>query len=279
MDRKSFLFVFGIVFAPFGLVLIAGIALGVVQWRKTESVLTPAHRAFFTAARRGELDGLRAGLHQGVGIDEKEPYNKRTALMRAAAFDHPEAVELLLASRANPNLVDQDARTALHIAAGTGATSVIPLLRGAGADVNALCPYLASQRTPLGVAVRVGDLEMVRALLSAGADPDRTRAGGESPLEDAIDHNRPDLVRALISGGAKLTPAAEFSSPSLLHRAIQNCREGAAEVVKVLVEARADATTRDRQGLTPLEALERMDPRVADVDCFRPLLDALRAAQ
>lgn len=279
MDRKGCLFVFGIVFAPFGLVLGAGIVMSVREWRKKESVLTPAHRAFFTAARRGDVDGLRAGLQQGVGVDEKEPFNQRTALMRAAGFNHSEAVEFLLASRANPNLVDQDARTAVHIAAQTGAVDVVPLLREAGADLNVLCPDLASQRTPVGVAVRVGDVEMVRALLSAGADPERARPNGESPLEDAIDRRQPDLVRALISGGAQLTPSRGGSSPSLLHRAIQNCRDGASEVVKALVEAKADTTTRDPRGLTPLEALEQLDPRVADVDCFRPMLDALRAAQ
>jgi len=265
---------------PFGVVAaIFGVTTFRAQ-RGKESVLTPAHRSFFTAARKGDVQGVRAGLAQGVDVNAHEPANDRTALMRAAAFDRPEAVKALMAARADPNAVDADRRTALHLAAEAGAASVIPLLAAAGASADALSPEVGGERTPLGLAVRAAQVEAVQALLAAGADPNRAGPRTDSPLEDAIFARQVEIVRALVSAKARLAPSsATGAAPSLLHLAISNCRPGAAEIVTILVAAGADAQTRDKKGHTPLQAVEALDPRQTDTECFEPLRAALRATR
>jgi ankyrin repeat protein len=265
---------------PFGIVLVIFGVTTFVGQRRKESVLTPAHRSFFTAARKGDVQGIRAGLAQGVDVNAHEPANDRTALMRAAAFDRPEAVKALMAARADPNAVDADRRTALHLAAAAGAASVIPVLAAAGGSADALSPEVGGERTPLGLAVRAAQVETVRALLAAGADPNRAGPSTESPIEDAIFARQVEIVRALVSARARLTPSsATGAAPSLLHLAIGNCRPGAAEIVGILVEAGADAQTRDKNGHTPLEAVEALDPRLTDTECFEPIRAALRTAR
>ena len=278
MDRKGCLGMAVVMTSP--LWIVAGV-MGVTAYRENtqkQSVLTPAHRAFFTAARKGDVAGIRSGLAQGVDVNAHEPAAGRTALMRAAAFDRTEAVKALLASRADPNAVDDDRRTALHLAARSGAVGVIPLLAAAGASRDAFFPDVGGERTAVGQAVRAGKVEAVRALLAAGADPDRAGPRVESPIEDAIFARRPDIVQALIEGKARLTPSSA-AEPALLHLAISSCAEGAAEIVRLLVEAGADTRARDAKGHTPLEAVKSLDPRSVDTECFAPLREALESAR
>jgi ankyrin repeat protein len=265
---------------PFGVVAVIMGVTTFVGHRRKEAVLTPAHRTFFTAARKGDLAGLRAGLAQGVDVNAHEPANDRTALMRAAAFDRPEAVKALLAARADPNAVDANRRTALQLAAEAGAAKVIPLLVAAGASADALSPDVVGERTPLGLAVRRGQVEAVRALLAAGANPDRAGERTGSPIEDAIFARQVDIVRALIAAKARLAPsAATGAAPSILHLAIGNCRPGAAEIVTMLVEAGADTQTRDTKGHTPLQAVEALDARLTDTECYAPIRSALQGTR
>jgi ankyrin repeat protein len=89
-------------------------------------VLAPDVQAFFTAARRGDAVGLRAGLANGLDVNLAEPLYGRTALMRAAAFDHVAAAEAILAAGGNARAKDFEGDTVLHIAAASGAVNVIP---------------------------------------------------------------------------------------------------------------------------------------------------------
>jgi uncharacterized protein len=278
MDRKSCL-ACSAPFIPFAAVLVVGVVLTMRdQARRREvpaAVATPGQRAFFTAARLGDVAALRDGIGRGQEVNAREPAHGRTALMRAAAFGHLEAVQLLLASRADPRAADAQKLTALHIAADAGEASVIAPLVAAGADPSALAEYGAHPLTPLGVALREGHLDVVTALLAAGADSDRAGPRELPPIQAAIESHRPDLVRALIAGRAALRIPG---SASILHFALRDCRLADLEIVKLLVEAGADTRARDERGDTPLELIEKMDPRRQTVDCYPPIAAYLRSA-
>ena len=58
----------------------------------------------------------------------------------------------------------------------------------------------------LGAAAYAGETEIAKALLAAGAGPDRADPG-TSPLTEALDRCRPALVRLLIARGARVVIA------------------------------------------------------------------------
>jgi ankyrin repeat protein len=244
--------------------------------------LTAAERAFFTAARKGDVAGIKQGLVNGVDVNAVEPAYRRTALMRAAAFDHREAVQVLLAAGANPHVTDADQYTALHIAAEANAVRVIPLIPATPADHHALCLNRHGGSTPLGLAVRTGHVEAVRALLANHGDPAFVEPSDQSLLEQAVDDGRTEIVTALLAAHAPLTPSGHGPlgpSSSILHIAVRRCDRAKLEIVKALVEAGADLTFKDASGHTAREAIEAAEPKYVDVSCYPPILEYLKSKE
>lgn len=97
-----------------------------------------------------------------------------TPLHRAASFGPTSEVRELLRAGGNPNARDEDALTPLHRAAMRNPDPVvIRLLIAAGADANA---RNLDSFTPLHLAGANPSAEVVRALIQAGANPQRARA-------------------------------------------------------------------------------------------------------
>ena len=75
---------------------------------------------------------------------------------------------------------------------------------------NGLGPYGAERHlTPLAAAAKLDDAETVRALLGAGADPERC-SGGMPPLAHAAGKGSCAAIVALLEGGARLESAASL---------------------------------------------------------------------
>jgi len=103
-----------------------------------------------------------------------------TSLMRAALAGDVELARLLLAHGADPHIISKDRETTLMAACGTGFINgyhrqrspadrleLVKLLIESGEDVNAADNYGI---TPLMVAANLGDIEIVKYLISKGAD-------------------------------------------------------------------------------------------------------------
>jgi uncharacterized protein len=103
-----------------------------------------------------------------------------TALMRAALAGDVELAKMLLSYGAKPDIISSDRETTLMAACGTGFINgyhrqrspaerleLVKLLVDMGQDVNAADNYGI---TPLMVAANLGDLEVVKYLVSKGAD-------------------------------------------------------------------------------------------------------------
>lgn len=103
---------------------------------------------------------------------------------------------LLQQDEINPNLQDNRGNTALIIAAERGWDEGVSILIKYGANVNLAN---ASGETPLIRAVQVHDIEVVRQLLAAGANPDRTdNVTGKSARDYARDEARyPQIAKLL----------------------------------------------------------------------------------
>ena len=145
-----------------------------------------------------------------------------------------------------------DEQTPLSLAIGSGNQELVRILIEAGADPNANVAPDYKVGSHLAYAVEEGDVEVVSLLLEAGADPNVSDAdlGAPSyratPLDRAYHNDRADLVRVLMSAGADPGAAGD----SMLLAAISN---GNAEMVSTLVEAGADVHGRDARGRSMLE--------------------------
>ncbi len=92
------------------------------------------------------------------------------------------------------NLVNE---TLLSQSAKEGQAYAALLACTAGANPNAKTGLLG-QDTPLKVAIRSGNLEMVQLLLDNGADVNETGTSDEAPLYTAADHGQTQIVELLL---------------------------------------------------------------------------------
>ena len=103
---------------------------------------------------------------------------------------------LLQQDEINPNLQDNRGNTPLIIAAERGWSEGVQILIKYRANVNLAN---SSGETPLIRAVQVHDIDVVRVLLDAGANPDRTdNVTGKSARDYARDETRyPQIAKLL----------------------------------------------------------------------------------
>ena len=124
----------------------------------------------FESAAFGDLDRLSELLATEPDLVNATSGDGFTPLHLAAFFGQTDAVRLLLARGAEPDVRGQGwmTGTPLSAAAAGGHTAIVLLLLEVGVDPNV---QQAQGFTPLHAAAQNADLEAVRALLDAGADP------------------------------------------------------------------------------------------------------------
>ena len=97
-------------------------------------------------------------------------------------------------------------RTALHIAAASGALGAVNALLDAGASIDARNSY---GTTPIFVAAKGSHIHIVETLVRRGAAYDLTNNGGWTPLHYGRQAvvNSARIVELLLANGARDTPA------------------------------------------------------------------------
>lgn len=97
--------------------------------------------------------------------------------------------------------------------------------------------------TPLTLAAQKGYLEIVKVLIAAKADVNKTNKNGLTPLIFATLNGHLEIVKALIAANADVN----IGDP--LWNAVN---KGHLEIVKALIAAKADVNSTDDEGYTPL---------------------------
>ncbi|HUK32803.1 MAG TPA: ankyrin repeat domain-containing protein, partial [Vicinamibacterales bacterium] len=215
--------------------------------------------ALMYAARQGALDAARALVQAGASLNLADP-DGTPALTFAIINGHYDVATLLVKSGADVNQPDRTGATPLYSAVDMhtlvtsfgrpeltravtdGSLDAAKMLLAHGADPNrplktrvlkrtyqAGDARLAEGATPLMRAAKAGDVVMMKLLVEAGADMDRTNAAGETAMHIAA--NVPKALRFLADEGA---------SPDL----------------------------KNARGLTPLEALLKVQNPNADAVAF-----------
>lgn len=169
----------------------------------------------FLEAIRGEKgEEVQQLLNQpgSVIINTKDYSSGETALHIVVKRGDPVYTRFLLQRGANPNLRDGKGNTPLMAAVSAGAGSIVPLLITGKANVNIAND---SGETPLIRAVQRRDMQVIRDLLAAGADPDQVdNLAGLSARDYAHQDTRSPAIAKLIDETPKRERRA-VSGPNL----------------------------------------------------------------
>jgi uncharacterized protein len=171
--------------------------------QSVEEIRSPLMRA----AAGGRAAAVRRLLKKGADVDERDAVGV-TALMLAAKSGRLEVVKVLLAAGADPNAAGGVAHggvfSVLTLALNRGNGNwqeVFDTLVAAGAKVNPPGNHPAS---PLEEAISQRDVGMIKAMLARGADVNRKNGVGHTPLVAAIAVAEPEVevVKVLLGAGA-----------------------------------------------------------------------------
>ncbi|XP_073963245.1 uncharacterized protein [Choristoneura fumiferana] len=102
--------------------------------------------------------------------------------------------------------------------------------------------------TPLATAIRKGDINTVKFLLAAGADPNQPSSSGQTPLHLATLGSRVAIVDLLLDKGADFE-ARDLNGLRVEHYAVDS---GSEEMVNFVLQRGGDVHARDYTGWTPL---------------------------
>jgi ankyrin repeat protein len=250
----------------FAALLLAGCGDPGARTELKERGVESSDAALFSRAQAGDADVVKLLVRSGRSPNAVEKWSGRTPLMFAAEKGHLAVVDALIAARAdvNAHIVPKTFRgglplpgwgsrstrptpgwTALMLAVQNGHVEVVRALLKAGAKANVQGELdrsnSANDATPLILAVEKGHLEIARLLVEAGANADVSDLGGRTPLMLA---SSVEMLQLLQKAGVNLNQTnADGRTP--LWTAVSRINE---PMIRFLVQSGADPDARDRSG-------------------------------
>jgi uncharacterized protein len=222
------------------------------------------------AAQQGDEDSARILLRAGAKPNDAQPKTGLTPLMIASAMGNAKAVDVLLDNGADPNLADANAYTSLHrvvrdsdyginLAAKDDVLTIVKSLLKHGANPNV---RLTQDKEKAAEEIKNGNVQ-IEGKRSA-VTVDEIILQGATPLFLAAEVNNLDVIKALVDAGADPLIASERGTTPLMMAAgagtdVQREREPqeratAVETAKLLVEHGADVNAAGQYGWTALHA-------------------------
>jgi ankyrin repeat protein len=197
---------------------------------------------------------LRLLLDRGADVNARAS-SGFTALMVATQYGESDvAVNLLLDRGARGRLTgDTSSIYGLALASHAGNATTLERLQRSGDPVNARfrVPLSGVVQTPLALAIRHGDSEIVRKLLDLGAEIEGADSEPWSSLEYAVLNNRLDVARLLLERGADINYVDKAGyTPLLLAASIDF---GDTAMIDLLLQAGARVDAKSPAGKTALD--------------------------
>jgi uncharacterized protein len=226
------------------------------------------------ATQQGDVDSARILIAAGARPNDVMPNTGLTPLIIASAMGRRDVVTLLLEKGADANAVDAQGFTPLHHAAlEKGTVDIVKALlkHDAKPDVRLIQPkptfitisgIVMQGATALAMAAEINNLEVVKVLVEAGADPHIPTDLNTTPLSlaagtgtDVSRVRSPEeratavqTVKFLAEHGADVNVAGQFGWTALHGAAFQ----GLNDVIDYLAGKGARLDTKDSFGQTPL---------------------------
>ena len=257
--------------------------------------------ATMMAAREGAVDAIRALADTGANLNAQDPEGT-TAMIVAIINGQYDVARVLVEKGADPNIADVKGMTPLYAAVDmhtlpttfgrpdpppmviAGAVDAVKMLlaHGAKPDLTLKAPIikrvynngdgrLSAGATAFMRAARGGDLELMKVLQQAGADPKLVQKNGSTALMMAAgagsgrgSDNNPDkvtedqvmtVIKYLVDLGVNIN-AAGVNGDTAAHVA-STTNLGSPKIIRFMHGLGADFTAKNKAGRTPLQSVLR----------------------
>ena len=200
----------------------------------------------------------RVGRDVGYAAHTKGPEMKPTKLCRLLLLLLFMSVgcEKKLTKSTEPAELTEPTKS-LHQAAADGDLEIVKSLISKGADVNAKDER---ENTPLCYAVKSGKMEVVQLLVESGADVNAMGKNDRPPLYMAVEEDNIAIAKYLIAHGADVNAGDNWTALQ------QAPYSSSVEMVKLLISKGADVNAKTDRGQTPLSlAKERGHKQIVEL--------------
>ncbi|XP_073801317.1 caskin-2 isoform X7 [Danio rerio] len=175
-------------------------------------------RPLHYAAWQGKADSVLMLLRSGAAVNSAS-HDGQIPLHLAAQYGHYEVSEMLLQHQSNPCVLNKAKKTPLDLACEFGRAKVAQLLLSSNMVASLL---EGDQRdasdsncnTPLHLAARNGHKDVIRLLLKAGIDINRTTKAGTA-LHEAALYGKTEVVRLLLDTGIDVNIRNTYNQTAL----------------------------------------------------------------
>lgn len=220
-----------------------------------------------------------------------------TPLHCAARHGQDKLISLLLSKKANVSARSKDERTPLHEAVQKGSVEATKLLLDHGAEVNAvnrngdsalmlsnfrnneLVELLLARGADIKLKNKNGEtallrltnasgsnkdaLELVDRFIKSGVDVNASTKDGRTALINAVSTGNKKLAEKLLAAGSEVNAQSAYTTPLL-------AANSNVELLKLLLDNKADPNLAPQNGLTPLENSAKQN----NLEAVRLLLDS-----
>nr|XP_055041011.1 caskin-2-like isoform X2 [Misgurnus anguillicaudatus] len=175
-------------------------------------------RPLHYAAWQGKADSVLMLLRAGAAVNGTS-HDGQIPLHLAAQYGHYEVSEMLLQHQSNPCVLNKAKKTPLDLSCEFGRVKVAQLLLNS----NMVASLLEGDRkdasdsnynTPLHLAARNGHKDVIRLLLKAGIDINRSTKAGTA-LHEAALYGKTEVVRLLLDAGIDVTVRNTYNQTAL----------------------------------------------------------------
>lgn len=179
-----------------------------------------------------------------------------TPLHLAAASGQEQIVRVLLAKGADKDALNSKGRTPLHLAVESAHLPTLSAILAAHPDIGIRYRVALTGYSILDLAARLGNVDVLRALLLHGVDVNRL-TDGYTALHRAALNNRVGAIDVLVEAGADIEMEDDDDCTPFLDACSNHCHEAALALFK----HGANVEARDIRGETPLQIAARQAGR------------------